>query len=1086
MNSKQFGFFGAGATALAILFLVTSCATSVPYTESAEGRYLYLNPFAHKPATPEQHWDYAASLRDEGKTEDAARQFDILVKRWPDSPEAPAARRAAADLYFAAGEYEDAFESYEELVSRYFNRIRNYDEVLERQWTLARRVLNRRRMGWLFGGYRAPKQAVPYMQSILRAAPQWERAPEIQYTIGEAWRESGDADMAIAAYSAVEYRYPDSPFAERAAFAKLNVLYDWVEKTPYSVELREQAQLAAALFNSLYPDSEHRATVRAIERDLQRRALRHNREIAAFYADTPEGPKEKAVRIYMPETAQPAAPEPPPAAVETPPAGDPTADSAQAVDEPAATDEHSAGAAGKPSPEPIAPSGQNSARPVPAEPQTGTPAAPAAVPADQEPPADADLFPDESALPPEGQQSDAGDRPVSLPERLTDDEEAVEITADRMEYTDDVMIAEGNATVQQQGASLQADRIMMNPDSGEIVAAGNIVMIRDGVRWEGPHLTYNYKDRSGDFGESTISFEPAYITAADSERVSSNKFMLRDVMITTCSGDNPAVYAKAREAEVVDNGEPGDPTITARHVVFYAGPVPVFYLPVWQRHLGHRVFTFYFGAGDRVGAFVKVRAELHPADWLTSNSHFDLYSKRGLGLGQDFLWTTPGGEGRFRSYYINDDDPVDEDDPLPEQALTDSSRYRIQIEHRETLDEQTYLMTRLNWLSDPGIIEDFFNEEYRRAANPENFAVVQRSTDEYGAALRVDHRLNDFYTTVERLPALSYDRYLTRLGDSRYYFSSENSIDRLELLHAQMPGLTNIPSDYSAARLDTYNRIFLPLKYQDYLNVIPRAGWRGTWYSSTEDGSSSLRNILELGALTSFKAHKMLSEKSAWYGTGLRHVAEPFADYTYRFEPNLRPDELYQFDDIDALDKENAVRFGVRNFLQSKRGTNRIANVLDSEVYTTLRLETLEDEDTLGPLVADAELSLTDNLWVQSNLEFDWNDQDINPFNIGVHYIADDLSHYRFRYRYRDDETDTRSLFYGSARLFPQADWFYDLGVRYDSDSGVWEERKIVVNRRFDCVAAGVGLKIDEDNEQLFWVQFWLTAFPQAKLDLMR
>jgi len=1047
---------------------VTGCSTAKPYQETRNGNYLYLNPFSYKPATPQEHFSYAASLRERGHLKSARDQFRILTKRWPDSAEAPAAKQAAAEIYFEQGKYKKAFTAYEELIQNYYTHIEDYDSILDRQYTLATKEMDRKRMRWLFGGYRAPERAVPLFESIIKNAPQWERAPEMQYMIGQAYQKNDDQELAVVAYSTVEYRYPDSPFAEKAGVAKINSYKELVESVPYSIDIREQAQLSAGLFPELYTNSQHIADAQAFSTELRDLSAGYNYDVGRFYERVPRPAQTSSAAIYYKkvvaqyEGTQYAAKSAERLRVLFPSGEVLLADGTKAPILPVLDVDGESGGGGAAVADQVA----ITATAGKADAATGS-----------------------------GRYDAAGVariEPKPLPERTTQDAEAIEVTADRMEYSGDLLIGEGNVAFQQKGASLQADHVSVNPKTGEITANGNILMIREGSRWEGQELVYNYKTREGTFGKSFMYFEPAYITAESSERVATNEFLMRNVILTTCSGDKPAIYAKAKEARIFDSGTPSDPFIKAKHVTFYVGPVPVFYTPVWQRHLGYSMFTWYFGAGGRLGAFAKLRVELHPTTWLTANSHFDMYSDRGLGLGQDFDWTTLGGQGGIKTYYINDSEPFDKNDPAAEQAITTSTRSRIKLTHQEQLDDMTYFMTRLNWLSDPGIVEDFFPLEFENQANPENFAVVQRATEDYGASVRVDHRLNDFYTTVERLPAANYDKYLTQIDDSPFYFESENQVAFLELRNAQLPIITNSfddpmalltnvpPSDYRSGRVDTYNRIFLPLKYQEYLNVIPRAGYRGTWYSDTVEGDANLRHIAELGNLTSFKAHKMRTEKSGFYGDGLRHVVEPYADYSYRFDPNLHPEDLYQFDDIDALDKQNEVRLGVRNFLQTKRGAKRIANFLDADVYTTYRFEP-GTNTVFGPLVADAEMSLTDNLFIQSDLNYNWYTGEINPYNARFHYVTEDLSEYNVGYRY---DKDDRSLLTTSVRLFPNAKWSYEFGARYDSMTGEWEERKVVVNHKFNCIGMGVGYKIDSYNDSLFWVQFWLTAFPQSMMDL--
>ncbi len=194
----------------------------------------------------------------------------------------------------------------------------------------------------------------------------------------------------------------------------------------------------------------------------------------------------------------------------------------------------------------------------------------------------------------------------------------------------------------------------------------------------------------------------------------------------------------------------------------------------------------------------------------------------------------------------------------------------------------------------------------------------------------------------------------------------------------------------------------------------------------------------------------------------------------------MNPTNFYQFDSIDTLDKQNEVRFGIRDYLQTKRGAKRIANFLDSDVYTTYRFDPATGERSFSNLVADAELSLTDNFFIQSDLEYDWYTHKLSPANARVKYITDDQSEYSFEYRFLDG---TRELFTPRAKLFPNEKWSYELSASYDRTYDKWYERKILVTHKFDCIGMGVGLKINEYDETQFWVQFWLLAFPQSPMD---
>jgi len=1055
MKIQKNSLFLAGIIAVSFLLSLTAYSDAPVNEENNRGNYAYLNPFSKKPATPQAHWATAQSLLENGKTSAGRKQLEVFVKRWPNDPKAAAAQKAVGDLYFVQGKNKKAFDAYETLIRKYYTGIRNYDAVLENQLAIADAEMERKRMRWLFGGYTAPERAIPYLESIVRNAPQWARAPEMQYRIGETHQKNENYEMAIVAYTTVEYRYPDNPVAEKASFEKIRCLRELVRETPEVLELREQAQLAAALFQSLYPDSEHHAEVETFGRALSNNSARAMYEIAAFYERVPRPPRNDSARIYY-----------------------------EKVIEQYGGTEYAALAAERLSvlfPGSVTADGELVRPEITAAPEEAAVAGGEAL---------------------AGLGSGSTNEVAPLPERMSTDTNAVEVTADRMEYIGDLLIADGNVAVQQVGASLRAQHVTVNQETGEIIAIGNVVMLRENNLWEGEKLIYNFKTRTGTFGKSAMYFEPVYIVAEESDRISETELLMKDARITTCSGDDPIIHLKAKEVRIIEKDhEDGGTLIKAKGVTFYVGKVPVFYTPRWQRHLGHRVFSYTVGYGGRWGAIVLAKASLRPTDWLNSGTHLDYYSDRGVGFGQNFFWqvkeeteesVVTNGTGYIETYYINDSEPYDSAKSASEEALINSSRYRVKIGHHHQLNEETDFVTTINYLSDPLILKDFFPEEYRRNANPENYAVVQHATDEYAASLRVDKRLNDFYTTLDRFPELDFDWYRSQIKDSKYYFESESSAAFLEQLHGDDAswsdgGDTNAVSselpDYNSFRLDTYNKILMPLRVKEFYNVIPRVAYRGTWYGDSEGGSAELRHVFEFGTLATLKAYKTLTEKSGFYGEGMRHIFEPYVDYNYRPEPNVTPDELLQFDEIDSIDKENVIRFGMRNFIQTKRGETegRIVNFLDADLHTSYRLETSGDEDDFGPLEGDLELSLTDYFNIQSDFEYDWYDSEFQDFNARFNLRTEDMSEYGFEYRFtRDDQT----LYTPYARLFPNGKWSYEFYVQYDSQDSKWYERKLIINRKFDCTTLGVGMKVDDDNEATFWFQFWLNAFPGGGLGM--
>ena len=283
--------------------------------------------------------------------------------------------------------------------------------------------------------------------------------------------------------------------------------------------------------------------------------------------------------------------------------------------------------------------------------------------------------------------------------------------------------------------------------------------------------------------------------------------------------------------------------------------------------------------------------------------------------------------------------------------MIDSDRYWARLTDRHNLSDRDYLITTAHYLSDKWLLHDFFDDEYQRNVQPENRVTLTHRGDRYSAGLELNARLNDFYNNVNRLPEAFLDFNRQQVFGTPFYYEGENTASYLERVYNKH-STNNMPEDFDAFRVDTRHMLSLPLRAMGFLSIVPRAGYRGTYYSKTKvthvftnvapvtntlgavvgvtnkisrsysDGDAIWRNLPEFGAETSFKAFGELYRGPVGLEDGdrdLRHVFEPYADYTRRLEPNVEPRELWQFDDIDKLSETNTIRIGLRNYLQTRR-----------------------------------------------------------------------------------------------------------------------------------------------------------------------
>lgn len=215
-------------------------------------------------------------------------------------------------------------------------------------------------------------------------------------------------------------------------------------------------------------------------------------------------------------------------------------------------------------------------------------------------------------------------------------------------------------------------------------------------------------------------------------------------------------------------------------------------------------------------------------------------------------------------------------------------------------------------------------------------------------------------------------------------------------------GYFDDPRDYSAFRFDTLHMFYYPIKLFDVINLIPRAGGRFTAYSRSskrsvdvEDfytmvdaddldawpsqylnvqnydkkGGARYRFVTEFGleANTKFYRAWQTPKNAFWEIDGLRHVAVPYINYTFIPDPTVSYKKLYYFDDVDQIERQNFIRFGLQNRLQTRRNSQvqewmALENYWDFHFDRTSGFNHVGDLGTMFRFTPFANLTFTTDL----------------------------------------------------------------------------------------------------------------------------
>ncbi len=657
-------------------------------------------------------------------------------------------------------------------------------------------------------------------------------------------------------------------------------------------------------------------------------------------------------------------------------------------------------------------------------------------------------------------------------------------------------------------ATLTALRIRLDQDLGEATAEGAVSLERGDQTWTGERLNYNFRTGAMRADDFKLGNPPIFLAgerALTLEPVGTNRvYGLTNAFVTTDDLAEPGYRIRARSITIRE-----DRRITARDATLYVGDTPVFWYPYYTRRFGEHPLRWVLTPGYRslYGAYLRASYQVDLGTNSQASLNIDPYTRRGLGLGPELKYDLePLGKGLLTGYWIADQNPGE--DPVTGQPIG-PQRYRIGFDHAVNLRDDLTAKAVVRKQSDAWVVRDFFEGEYRRNPLPSSFFEVQQAWPNFTLNTLARVQVNDFFETVERLPDVKLSAHRQQLGQSPIFYEGENSAGWFQHRYAD-PGTTN---DYSAFRADTFHQFLLPKTFFGWLNVTPRVGGRFTYYGDTaSDGWDELdaktRGVVNAGAEVSFKAHRLWknAENKFWDVSGLRHILEPSVNYAFTPEPNAVPLELPQFDtelpslrllpvnypdynSIDSIDSQNALRLGVRNKLQTKRN-GQIEDILDWAVITDWHLDPRRDQDTFSDVYSEADFKPRRWLTLNSELRVNPNDAVLRESQTSATFKPGSDWSLGVTHRYtRDDPALGVGGNLLGTRLYLRfnENWGFRTSHYYEIREAVLQEQYYTVYRDLRSLTAALTVRFresvfgDDDDDFTIAISISLKAFPRFK-----
>ena len=429
--------------------------------------------------------------------------------------------------------------------------------------------------------------------------------------------------------------------------------------------------------------------------------------------------------------------------------------------------------------------------------------------------------------------------------------------------------------------------------------------------------------------------------------------------------------------------------------LLYIGEVPVLWFPVFYKPPKGEMGKWNVKAGSNSdwGYYLQTTNSWQIMDDpnLSITNMVDLYSKRGLALGnQAEMYTTNTATESF-IYGLYDLEPNQNVPVTSRVGDLGHFRYTIDVKNVSHITDRLDFRGRFAKLSDMYFLYDFFDNQASVDPQPPTFVDLGYQFDRFSLNLTYHPKVNKFFSVVEELPKLELSIPRQEVWENFYYQGSMSlasyNVDWAEYKQSweDLRGVTYNgqtvpvnavdPGNYHAMRWDTVNFMYYPINL-DWMNIIPRAGLRLTAYSNSSQqkvsdidlfsmmnnaavqsrysspytsgsnnnydskGGAKFRVIPEFGIEANTKFSQSWDQvKNAYFDIdGLRHIIQPYINYTYIMDPTVSRDELFYFDDVDRIDKQNFIRLGLNNRLQTRRG-----NWNSSQVYTWASMENFVD-----------------------------------------------------------------------------------------------------------------------------------------------
>jgi LPS-assembly protein len=720
-----------------------------------------------------------------------------------------------------------------------------------------------------------------------------------------------------------------------------------------------------------------------------------------------------------------------------------------------------------------------------------------------------------------------GNGEIKTPENVP-----IEITSTgETTYEDGLATARDNVAIHMGDTDIYADYAQYNSNTHEIELRGHVRIYRDVSFYTAESGVYNTDTKQIRAINAQTESAPYFLSGENVSSISESGYFIKNGTFTTHDAPNPDFHLRARKIRVYEHDR-----VIFQYVTFYVGKVPIFWWPYLYQSLND-AFSFTVSPAylSSWGPSLLTQVTFPITDNIKGRVRLDYRGRRGLATGFDAsidYGKDDNSSARLRTYYIQDQNPLlNQTAALRKDVPT--ARYRLSLEDQTNFSKDIYAIADLTKLSDPYVMQDFYQGEFRINPVPDNVVALTKTDPFYTLTGIARFQANEFFEQTERLPEVVLDVKRHALFGGPIFYEGETGFADLRRQFAKDSGFEN----YGATRLDSFHQLLYPNTYFGWLSVVPRAGFRATYYGDTRDlgntiftpnpnplvpdfllpnprltdpidfGGDTFRTVFNTGVEASFKISRTWENvQSRGFGLdGLLHVVQPFTNFSYvsedgpdprsilqfdRYEPStqLRAIDFPQFTPIDSIDSWTIWRVGVRNRLETRR---------DDTTMTWFELDTFFDVNFDNPYDRTDYSNFFNNIrftplpWVSFSVKsqvpaFAKGFTEVNTIATVQPWSNVQLN---FGHRYLNENPffADSSLFVVGGYCRLNDNWGIGVQEQYEEATGTLEQQRYSIYRDLTSWVASLGGVIrDNAGVKEYGVLFTVTlkAFPKFGFDL--